>query len=204
MATIEPAVSFYEMEVDSLNRRLYSSERSREVAWTARPNVMKSPHLLRASANVRRLKDNLASVVDATALSAIEAEILINVAQLYGLGRSHYHFAIRQNNRSWRQKISRLYYGAYNVSRSIRLCVSGDYSIDSSDHKKIEDLPGDFPNKNKYANRLGVLRDDRNLCDYDHTARLADLVVGLQDATELVEQFLNDAQKYLSARGVTI
>ena len=76
--------------------------------------------------------------------------------------------------------------------------------MDSSDHKKIETLPDDFPNKNKYANRLGVLRDDRNLCDYDHTAKLTDLVVGAKDATELTQQFLNDAQGYLKRRGVNL
>lgn len=65
-------------------------------------------------------------------------------------------------------------------------------------------LPDDFPNKNRYANRLGVLRDDRNLCDYDHTAKLADLVVGLNDAVDLVQQFLKDAQGYLKGRGVNV
>jgi hypothetical protein len=165
---------------------------------------MKTPHLLRAGANVRKLKDNLVNVVDVGAISAIEKEICLNAAQLYALGRSHYNFAIRQNNRSWRQKVSRLYYGAYNVSRAIRLCVNGEYSIDSSDHRKIEILPDDFPNKNRYANRLGVLRDDRNLCDYDHTAKLTDLIVGVNDATELVQQFLNDAQSYLKRRGVNL
>jgi hypothetical protein len=163
---------------------------------------MKSPHLVRAGVNVRKLKDNLVNVVDAAAISAIEAEICANVAQLYALGQSHYYFAVRQNNRSWRQKISRLYYAAYNVSRAVRLCVNGEYSVDSSDHKKIEALPDDFPDKNKYANRLGVLREDRNLCDYDHTAKLTDLVVGANDAAVLVQQFLKDAQGYLTRRGI--
>lgn len=165
---------------------------------------MKSPHLLRAGTNVRKLKDNLSNVVDPTAIAAIETEICANVAQLYALGRGHYQFAIRQNNRAWRQKISRLYYASYNVSRAIRLCANGEYSIDSSDHKKIEALPDDFPNKNTYANRLGVLRDDRNLCDYDHTATLADLMITVNDAVDLVQRFLDDAQGYLRPRGVNV
>jgi hypothetical protein len=98
---------------------------------------MKSPHLLRAPTNVRQLQHNLVNVVDTRAIGAIETEICINVAQLYRLGRNHYSFAIRQHNRSWRQKISRLYYAAYNVSRAVRLCVNGEFSEDSSDHKKI-------------------------------------------------------------------
>jgi hypothetical protein len=165
---------------------------------------MKSPHLLRIGSNVQKLKDNLVTVVDAVAISAIETEIRANVSQLYALGRNHYQFAIRQNNRAWRQKVSRLYYAAYNVSRAARLCVHGEYSMDSSDHKKITLLPDDFPNKNKYSNRLGVLRDDRNLCDYDHTAKLLDLVVGPHDAIELVQQFLEDTKSYLNGRGVNV
>ncbi len=70
--------------------------------------------------------------------------------------------------------------------------------------RKIEALPDDFPNKNRYSNQLGVLRDDRNLCDYDHTGKLADLVVGVNEADELVKQFLDDAKLYLRHRGVEL
>jgi len=165
---------------------------------------MKSPHILRVGVNVRKLKDNLVSVVDPAAISAIEAEICLNVAQLFALGKSHYRFATRQNNRAWRQKTSRLYYAAYNISRAIRLCVNGEYSTDASDHRKVEALPDDFPNRSTYGNRLGILRDDRNLCDYDHTGKLSDLVMDLDDATDLVRQFSLDAQVYLKQRGVDL
>jgi hypothetical protein len=165
---------------------------------------MRTPHLLRAASNVRKLKENLIHLLDDAALAAIGSEISANIVQLYALGRNHYRFAVRQNNRSWRQKISRLYYGAYNTSRAIRLAVNGDYSTDSSDHKKIETLPDDFPRKSIYSNRLGVLRDDRNLCDYDHTVRIGDLLIGVDEAVELVQQFMTDAQVYLSNRGVDV
>ena len=171
---------------------------------TAQSKNIKAPHLLRAGANVRKLKENLVNVVDSAAILAIEAEICNNVAQLYSLGKGHYDFAVRQPNRHWRQKVSRLYYAAFNVSRAVRLCVLGEYSTDSSDHKKVETLPEDFPNKHTYTNRLGVLRDDRNLCDYGHTVKLGDLVVGLDDANELVTKFLNDANNYLKQRGVKL
>ena len=116
---------------------------------------MKSPHLLRIGVNPRKIKENLVGVVDVTAIRAIEAAICANALQLYVLGRGHYDFAIRQNGRAWRQKVSRLYYAAFNVSRAVRLCVSGDYSTELGEHKKIESLPDDFPNRNKYFNRLG-------------------------------------------------
>lgn len=162
----------------------------------------KSPHLLLAGANVRKLRNNLSNILDRSALDAIENEIRLNTRQLYVLGRSHFLFAKRQNNRDWRQKVSRLYYGAYNVSRAVRLSFSGEYSTEVTDHKKIETLPDDFPEKNTYANRLGVLREDRNLCDYDHVATRADLVSTLEDAEDLVEKFLGEARKYLKARGI--
>lgn len=151
--------------------------------------AMKSPHILLAAGNLNRLKLNPANVIDATAMRAIEEEIRVNAAELYLLGKTHYSFAIRQNNRAWRQKISRLYYGAYNVSRAVRLCVSGEYSSDPADHKKISELPDDFPHQATYNNRLSVLRGDRNLCDYDHTARCGDLSIGVADSVGLVERF---------------
>ena len=165
---------------------------------------MKSPHLLYASGNVLKLKKNLVTVLDAAGIQDIQKEIFNNVRQLYALGRSHFLFANRLNSRDWRHKVSRLYYAAYNTSRAVRLCVHGEFSEESSDHKKIEALPDDFPNKNTYSNRLSTLRDDRNVCDYDHTATSKDLVLGLDDSLALVTSFLSDARKYLQKRGATI
>jgi hypothetical protein len=144
--------------------------------------ALKSPHILLAAGNLQKLKLNLVNVIDDNAIKAIEAEICGNAAKLYLLGKQHYVFAIKQNKNAWRQKISRLYYGAYNVSRAVRLCVSGEYSTDAGDHKKIGSLPSDFPNQAIYSNRLTALRDDRNLCDYDHTARCADLSILVADS----------------------
>ena len=96
---------------------------------------MKSPHILLASSNVRRLQANIAHIVDAAGQNAIEAEIRSNVRQLFGLGRVHFRFARRQINRNWRQKVSRVYYAAYNVSRAVRLSVDGEFSTESTDHK---------------------------------------------------------------------
>jgi hypothetical protein len=165
---------------------------------------MKAPHLLLASGNPRKLKENLVQILDQQAILAIEAEILSNVAQLYLLGRGHYNFAVRQGNRAWRQKISRLYYGAYNASRAARLLSFGEYSAESGDHKKIEKLPSDFPSQSTYSNRLSVLREDRNLCDYDHTASIQDLILTPPDAVALVTDFLSDSSSYLRSRGVSL
>ena len=165
---------------------------------------MKSPHILLASSNVRKLQSNLKTVVDFNAQSAIEVAVASNVRQLFSLGKLHFSFAIKQTNRNWRQKVSRLYYGAYNISRAVRLCVDGEYSTDLSDHKKIDSLPIDFPDHNTYANKLRTLREDRNLSDYDHTASIKDLISHPKNSTELVEKFMTDARNYLGGRGVII
>lgn len=165
---------------------------------------MKSPHILRASGNVQQMRANLVDVLDAAAIAALERAIAQNAAQLFRLGMAHYYFARRQNSRAWRQKISRLYYAAYNISRAVRLSFNGEFSVEVGDHKKVDVLPGDFPNVNTYSNRLSALREDRNLCDYDHTARIRDLVVDVKEWHRLVTDFGKDARLYLQGRGVSL
>ena len=100
--------------------------------------------------------------------------------------------------------MSRLYYAAYNVSRAVRLFVSGDYSSDVKDHQRFDRLPEDFPRKDKYANQLAVLRDDRNMCDYDHTCRSNGLVLSTAQSTSLVIEFVDDAKSYLVGKGLKL
>ena len=105
---------------------------------------MKSPHILLAGGNVKRLQMNLVNVIDASAMRAIEEEININTKKLYLLGQTHFLFAIKQNKNAWRQKVSRLYCGGYNASRAVRLCVSGDYNTTPLIIKKLTCYPTIF------------------------------------------------------------
>ena len=164
---------------------------------------MKSPHLLLAG-NAQRVRANLVSILDALGLAAIDKEITLNAARMYDLALQHYKFAAQLPGPTWRHKISRLYYAAYHVSRCLRFMTSGEYCQEVTDHKKVDDLPQDLPNRATYANRLTALRDDRNLADYDHTATEAELVIPVAEATALVEQLLGDARSYLKARKVPI
>jgi len=165
---------------------------------------MKSPHLLKIRGNAREVKDNLSVILDNDSVELIEKEIRRNVKLLFKLGHNHYLFAVKQPTTHWRQCISRLYYGAYNVSRSVRLYVSGEYSTDVKDHGKFNRLPEDFPSKDRFANQLSVLREDRNLCDYDHTAKASDLVISRKDAIDLVSEFISVAREYLAVKGTTV
>ena len=163
---------------------------------------MNEPHILLASGNVWRLKRNLSGILDRRALIALEHEISRNVVQLYRLAVSHKSFAMRADKRLWRQRISRLYYAAYTGSRAIRLQVFGDYSTDSSDHKKVAALPDDFPNRLIFVNELPMLREDRNLSDYDHEARREDLSKSVDDWLDFVNNFMFNVKVYLRGRGV--
>ena len=160
---------------------------------------MKSPHLLNLG-NPRKVKYNLSGLLGAAALERIESEIAENTDALISLARAHYRFAVRQSSPNWRQKISRLYYAGYSASRAVRLYVNGEYSRDVQDHQKFGNLPEDFPHKSTYINKLAILREDRNTCDYDHMATASDLVLGSRASIELIRNFLDDVTAYLSKK----
>lgn len=164
---------------------------------------MKAPHLLNLG-NARKVKDNLSSILSLAALSRIESEIEANAIALLNLGERYYRFAMSQSAPNWRQKVSRLYYAAYNVARAVRLYTSGEYFTDTKDHQRFDRLPQDFPSRERYVNQLSMLREDRNMSDYDHTARAADLVLRSTQSAALVTEFLDDARSYLQARGLTM
>ncbi len=161
---------------------------------------MKTPHLLLTASNINRMRENLKHILDAKAMQAIDDELETNVAQLFRLGEEYLLFAGRQKN--WRQCVSRLYYAAYNVTRAVRLACEGTYSRDPKEHKKISDLPKGFSSKSgTYSIQLPLLRDDRNLCDYDHTAAELDLIIPRKVSIVLVQDFINDAKLFLHSKG---
>lgn len=162
---------------------------------------MKSPHLLNLG-NPRKVKSNLSGLLEPAALELIESEIVANVVALLSLAESHYRFAVQQKGPHWRQKVSRLYYAAYNASRAVRLYTNGEYSTEVKDHQRSGHLPEDFPGRSRYSNQLAVLRDDRNTCDYDHISSAKDLVLGSRASVELVNDFLSDVRKYLRDHGM--
>ena len=126
---------------------------------------LKEPHILLAGSNCHRLIRNVQHVLNPAAVDAIRQEVRDNVKQLFALGDHHFYFAISIPNTNWRQRVSRFYYAAYNIRRAIALNDSGHFAMDVSDHKKIGELPSDFPNQNMFATELRGLRDDRNLAD---------------------------------------
>ena len=123
---------------------------------------------------------------------------------LYGLALGHHRFAVNLAVAHWRQRVSRMYFAAYAASRAVRLHTSGQYSTEVKDHQRIGELPDDFPAKAQFANRLDLLRADRNTCDYGHLSSANDLSLSTTDTTQLVTDFLTETRNYLIARGLQI
>lgn len=165
---------------------------------------IKKPHILLASANPVAMLENIKHIINEDAVLSIKKEIDKNVKELFMLGEEHFLFSTQIPIKFWRQKVSRLYYGIYNVRKSVMLNFQGEYHTDVSDHKNIDKIPDDFPNLNKYKNYLHVLRDDRNLADYDHSATVDDLIIPIKDSEELVKQFIFDARDFLLVRGILL
>lgn len=161
---------------------------------------MDDDHLLQL--NPRKVIRCLASIVPADELAKIETELRQNVQQLMRLGQAHLRSAKQASGPlSWRQRVSRGYYGAYAASRAIRLEVAGFYSSDAGDHKKIGDLPDDFNAATRWKDFLMKFRADRNLADYDHSVSESALELRSVDYLAHAEDFLKEARRYLLARG---
>ena len=165
---------------------------------------LKEPHIFNAASNPLKLIRNLSGILAITELDKIRAEIDVNVVGLYRLGEVHYSFALTVPHGQWRQRISRLYYGAYNVRRAVALKHDGWFSTDAIDHQKVDSLPDALNNAATYRVQLKNLRDDRNLADYSHLARESDLLMSLNDYGVLVDSFIKDARAYLVSQGIVL
>jgi hypothetical protein len=148
--------------------------------------------------------NNLQGILIEDEIEKIRVAVKKEVQLLFALGQDHLQFAKSINHSIWRQKVSRLYYAAYNTRRSVQLQDSGKYSTDVSDHKEIDNLPNNINNRTIHGSMLKQLRDDRNLADYSHHGKADDLFVTTQELEEQVEQFINDCKVYLIAAGVNL
>lgn len=164
---------------------------------------MTSSDLLRLG-NPRKIKENLKYLLNQEAIDTIEAEIERNCKKLYDLSLLHYRFAVKLPNPHWRHKVSRLYYSSYAASRAVRLYVAGEHSTDVKDHQKIGNLPDDFPERARFNNKLALLRDDRNTCDYDHTSCAGDLFMSTSEAIRITKNFLEEVREYLISKGLDV
>lgn len=162
-----------------------------------------SPHVLLIG-NPYSAINNLQGILVEEELEKIRVAVRKEVKLLYLLGQDHFQFAQSISHTFWRQKVSRLYYAAYNTRRSVQLQDSGKYSTDVSDHKDIDNLPQNLNKKTIHGSMLKQLRDDRNLADYSHLGKAEDLFATTQELEEMVENFLTDCKTYLITAGISL
>lgn len=161
------------------------------------------PHIL-IIGNTYTTINNLKNILDEAALEKIQNAVNHEIRLLFQLGLDHYIFAKSIDHTFWRQKVSRLYYAAYNARRAIQLRDIGKYSTDVSDHKDIENLPASFNQRIVHGSMLKQLRDDRNLADYSHAGQVKDLFATTLEFELKVEDFLGDCRDYLKKAGITL
>lgn len=160
---------------------------------------MEDHHLLQL--NPLKVIKCLTPILSAEELNKIKIVLHDNVEQLLSLGRSHLHFALSvSGSASWRQRVSRGYYCAYCASRAVRLAHDGFYKEDSGDHKRIKELPSDFPSKSTWVDFLVKFKADRNLADYDHTVLESALELPSSEYLEKSKEFLDVVGKYLKEK----
>jgi uncharacterized protein (UPF0332 family) len=145
----------------------------------------------------------LDGILDPVELDKIRDAVRQNVRQLLLLAQSHLRYAEKAEGKlSWRQRVSRSYYCCYTASRALRLGTEGQYSADVGDHKKIGELPHDFPSRAIWQDLLTKFRADRNLADYDHTVREKSLELRSTKYLERAKRFLNTSKTYLKNKGL--
>lgn len=147
---------------------------------------------------------NLSHVLAENEISKLKAELDRNVVGLFELGKHHYDFALNLGNHNWRQTISRLYYGVYNIRRAVVLKHNGGFSMDSSDHKNIDKLPDDLESRETFSSNLRALREDRNLADYSHLSAVTDLILSPEEALEFSSLFIESCKQFLLNKGLSL
>jgi len=71
------------------------------------------------------------------------------------------------------------------------------------DHKKVGDLPQDFPERSKWSTFAVELRRDRNLSDYDPWHEIKKkLTYSPGEALATSTEFVKVCRQYLKLRGV--
>ncbi|WP_298333517.1 hypothetical protein [Asticcacaulis sp.] len=151
--------------------------------------------------NHKKIVSMYSGILSPSEVGKINLEAQSHTRMMYVLGIEHYNFATKIAKMQWRQRISRLYYASYNVSKAVRFDSDGVYSTEVKDHTKVGELPSSFPDRATYTNELRNLREDRNASDYDHLAVKSDLLRTPEAYQTTVLNFIRHAHDYLSSRG---
>lgn len=132
-------------------------------------------------------------------LPLLESYVHAVARRWFELAKEHYADASNTNSRtSPRAVYSRAYYAVYNASKSVRYIARGQVSLKGDDHRKVADLPDNFPNVDSWAAKLQILYEHRLRADYDNCSgtttenmlSAAQCVEDAGDFLEIAAQFL--------------
>jgi hypothetical protein len=155
--------------------------------------------------NHQRVRKALESILHRGALTPYDEAVKATCRCYLRLAQAHLRIVRRRPVLDWRTRVSRAYYASYNASRAVRFFVYGQVANDVEDHKRVGELPNDFPDRDTWSTRLTDMRVDRNTADYDPWP---DSRVGLKSRPEVnaqrAREFWRAALLYLKARGVQL
>jgi len=114
-------------------------------------------------------KSTLMSLTMSGDLPILEGHVHAVARKWFELARLHYSdAAAADTHRNPRAVYSRSYYAAYNASKAVRYVVYGFVSLRGDDHKKVAELPSNFPDVDSWGAKLPNLYEHRLRADYDN------------------------------------
>lgn len=151
--------------------------------------------------NHAEFKAKLVSLMMNRDLPILESLVHSVARKWYELARTHLVDAAAADAAvNPRAVYSRAYYAAYNASKAVRYVVRGFVSLRGDDHKKVADLPGNFPDVDAWVSKLPLLYEHRLRADYDNWSDTAvENVLGPADCLAIAAEFLKTTEQYLLA-----
>lgn len=151
--------------------------------------------------NHAEFKATLVSLTMNGDLPILESHVYAVARRWFELARMHYADASAVDaGVNPRSVYSRAYYAAYNASKAVRHVVRGFVSLRGDDHKKVADLPGNFPDVNAWVSKLPLLYEHRLRADYDNWSdTAAENVLAPPDCLAISADFLKAAEEFLLA-----
>lgn len=100
--------------------------------------------------------------------------------------------------------IARSYYAFYHTARAVVYFSEG--GDDFQEHSKVaEKLPGDFPDRENWQNRLKTARLERNKADYEpYPVQERKFAGAAKHTLNSAESFIRNVRRYLKTKGCTV
>ncbi|HUQ91394.1 MAG TPA: hypothetical protein VM120_06920 [Bryobacteraceae bacterium] len=132
-------------------------------------------------------------------LLILESHVSAVTRKWFELARVHYADALAADVfANPRAVYSRAYYAAYNASKAVRYVVRGFVSLRGDDHKKVADLPDNFPEVDSWVARLPLLYEHRLRADYDNWSETAsENQLSPSECLAAARDFLTISEQYL-------